>query len=363
MHAFVVGDHDRTARQVRLLLLQEGHECPAENLLLVDLAADRLSQAQPELVVVALGPTPDRALELIGQVRSAVARCPIVAVGPTADARLVIQTLRAGAGDFVEESHLADELPIALRRLQDLAGTQGEPAKTIAVLAPNGGSGSSTLAVNIAASLADKYKSVLLLDLKLQTGDLAALLDLKATHTLADLCQHADRMDRSIIERSVARHASGVDLLAPPQFYSDAVAVTPEGVRQALKLARTMYPFIVVDVDHSFAPEQVQVLRQADVILLVLRLDFASLRNVGRTLDYLKQLGIEKDRPGGGEPVRQSKEVLPGKAEEAWDQDAHYVPEDPRRSTGRTTTVPVVRKAVGQGVQEPEESGCERTAA
>ena len=329
MHAFVVGDHEPTTRQIRQVLLQEGHDCPAVNVLIVDGAADRLARGEPAFVVVAMNPAPERAISLLAQLRASL-RCQLVAVGSTTDSRLVIRAHRAGAADYVDEAHLVEELPTALRRLRALSSAPDELARTIAVLAPNGGSGSSTLAVNIATTLAEKYETTLLVDMKLHSGDLAALLDLKATHTLADLCQHAATMDRSMFERSLVKHSSGVHLLPPPRLFADAEAVTAEGVGQAITLARSMYPFVVVDVDHSFAPEQIQVLRKADIILIVMRLDFACLRNAARTLEYLQQLGIEKDRMRVVvNRYGQSKEVPAAKAEEALGvKIAHFVPED-----------------------------------
>ena len=104
------------------------------------------------------------------------------------------------------------------------------------------------------------------------TGDLASLLDLHPEHTLADLCQNVAHMDRTMLERSLVRHDSGVRLLAPPRRFGDVSLITPQGVRQALSVARLLFPYLVVDLDRSFGPEQVQALRQADVILLVLRL-------------------------------------------------------------------------------------------
>src|SRR5262249_58186499 len=80
----------------------------------------------------------------------------------------------------------------------------------------------------------------------------------------------------------------------------------------------------------SFREEQLKVLRQADIILIVFRLDFSSLRNTQRALDYLGQLGFPNDR------VRlvvnrygQPGEVPAAKAEEALNQRIfHYIPED-----------------------------------
>src|SRR4029453_8879252 len=105
---------------------------------------------------------------------------------------------------------------------------------------------------------------------------------------------------------------------------------TAEGIRQALSLARNLFPYVVMDLDHSFREEQLQAIRQADIILLVLRLDFTCLRNTRRTLEYLEQVGINKQR------VRvvvnrygQAQEVPPAKAEEALGVKIfHYIPED-----------------------------------
>jgi pilus assembly protein CpaE len=172
----------------------------------------------------------------------------------------------------------------------------------------------------------------LLFDLKLERGDLASLLDLRPTHTLADLCQNMSSMDRSMFERSLVRHKSGVHLLAPPQAFTDIGLVTPEGIRQVLTLGRALFPYVVADLDHCVREEQAQVLRQADIVLVVLRLDFTCVRNTQRVLDHLDRLGIPKDRlrvvvNRHGQP----QEVPAAKAEEALSTKIfHFVPDDPR---------------------------------
>jgi pilus assembly protein CpaE len=331
MQAFIVSDHDSTSARARQVLLRAGHDCPASHVLSLDMAADRLAQAHAELVVVGLSPDPERTLGALAEIRS-LGQGRVVVVGPAGDSRLVLRTLRAGATDYVDEAELESDLQAALARLRAELGTQAEPARTIALLGPSGGCGSSTLAVNVATVLAREHKSALLFDLKLETGDLAALLDLKPTHTLADLCQNAARMDRVMFERSLVRHGSGVHLLAAPRTFTDVSLVTPEGAHQALTLGRTLFPYVVADLDHSFREEQSQFLRQADVILLVLRLDFNALRHTQRALDYLRDLGISPER------VRlvvnrygQPKEVPCAKAEQALGVKIfHYVPDDPK---------------------------------
>jgi pilus assembly protein CpaE len=343
MRAIIVSDHEPTNGRVRQVLLGEGLECGPAYVFPLG-TADEVAQAQPDLIVVGLAPDPERALDVLAGLRLPEAT-RVVVVGPAGDSRSVLRALRAGASDFVDQSELETELGAALGRLRSDLALRVAPGRVVAVLGPNGGSGSSTLAANVATVLAKEHKSALLLDLKLETGDLAALLDLKPTHTLADLCRNAAQMDRVMFERSLVRHASGVHLLAPPLALADIEHVTPEGVRRALAMAVALFPYVVADLDHSFREEQAQVLRQADVILLVLRLDFNSLRNSRRALEYLAKLGVPADR------VRvvvnrygQPKEVPASKAEEALNVKIfHYVPEDPKAvNRANNNGVPVV---------------------
>jgi pilus assembly protein CpaE len=331
MRIFIVSDHDPTSARVRQIVLREGQDCPATNVVSLDHAVDRVAQSKPDLIVLALAPVPEKSLRVLADLRPlSVAR--VLAVGPASDPRIVLQAVRGGASDFVDVAELDAELCAALRRLRAEVNPQGEMGRCIAVLAPSGGSGSSTLAVNLATALAQEYKRTLLIDLKLEAGDLAALLDLKPNYTLADLCQNADRMDRVMFEQSLVRHASGVHLLSSPRVLADVAHVTPEGVRQAITLGRALFPYVVADIDHTFHDEQMQVLRLADTIILLLRLEFTALRNTRRTLDYLAQLGVSTDR------VRvvvnrygQPREVPADKAEDALGvKIAHYIPDEPK---------------------------------
>jgi pilus assembly protein CpaE len=330
MQAFIVSDHESIGGRVRQVLLFEGLDCQAAHVISLDLAMQHLAKGQPELIVMVLGPDTERALNVLDGLRREV-QSRVLVVGPSSS-KLVLRALRGGAADYVDEGDLEAELQAALKRLRDQGSGRDEAGRIIAVLAPCGGSGSSTLAANVATALAKEHKRVALVDLKLEAGDLATLLDLRPVYTLADLTQDVARMDRVLLERSLIRHASGVHLLAPPRTFADIEYVTPEGVDQVLNLARAVFPYVVVDNDHGYREVQERAVRQADVILLVLRLEFAALRNTRRALDQLEHLGVDKNR------VRlvvnrygQPKEVPAARAEEALGVKIfHYVPDDPR---------------------------------
>ena len=336
MQTFVVSDDGQAAARVRQWLLHQGHACPPEHLVPVDGAAGSPAEAA-EVAVVVMSPAPERSLAVLSEVRART-RARLLAVGP-ADSKLI---LRSGADEYLDEAELEVELEAALNRMRGEAPAAA--GHLLAVVGPSGGSGASTLAVNVATVWAREHQKALLLDLKGSTGDLAALLDLAPAYTFGDLCQNVVRLDRNLFERLLTAHPSGVHLLASPRSLT-AVRLTPEGVRQALNFGRSLFPYVVADLDHAFGDEEALVLRQADVILIVVRLDFTTLRNTRRVLEYLDQLGVARGR------VRlvvnrhgQPHEVPLGKAEYALGVKVfHCVPDDPATvNRANNTGVPAV---------------------
>lgn len=326
----IISDHQPTTMEIRSVLVEIGHEeCSPSFILPVASIASLVEKRPHHLTIVVLPAEEKRALGLLHEIRTVV-QTPVVAVGPAVDPKHILAVIHAGADDYVDVANLRAELPAALQHLELARGTQVRPGHLIAVLAPSGGSGSSTVAVNLAAALAQAHKRTALIDLKLEMGDLSALLDLKAVHTLADLCQKVEQLDRTMFERSLVRHGSGVHLLAAPHQLEDVSYVHPDGIAKVLAEARSVFQYVVVDLDHTFQEEQIQVLRQASLILLVFRLDFTCLRNGRKALDYLARAGVSEDtaqlivnRYG------QAKEVPAHKAEEVFGREIfHYIPED-----------------------------------
>ena len=214
----------------------------------------------------------------------------------------------------------------------------------MAVLAPSGGSGASTIAVNVATALARKHQSAALLDLRFTAGDLASLLDLKPSYTLADLCERLPRLDRTMFEQLLTRHSTGVHLLAAPRSFSQLEKITANGVRQAVAMARGQFPYVVLDMDNTLDDDD-ETLWQADVILLVVRLDYTSIRNARRLLEQLKEMGLDLDRVKlVVNRYGEAKQLRIDEAEEVFGTKIfHYVPNDPSRVNQATNSgVPVV---------------------
>jgi pilus assembly protein CpaE len=331
MQTLIISDDEAIGSRIRLSLLGIGHECPASNLVRADRALDVLSSLKPELSVLAVGSELNGALTLLTQVRR-LAATPLLAVGSLANPRSVLQVLRSGADDYVDQSDIEVELAGVVDGL--ISGRRGrtQPGRVIGVVAPSGGAGASTVAANLAVTLAKQHKSVGLIDFKLATGDLASLLDLRPVHTLADLFPSLEQIDRSIFERTLVRHDTGVHLLASPRRYDARDLVSPAGISRVMELARGMFPFVVMDIDPSLSPEQMQALQVADAIVIMMRLEFNSLCNARQALDHISRHNISRERilvvaNRQGQP----KEIPLAKVEEALGQKvAQFIPDDPK---------------------------------
>jgi pilus assembly protein CpaE len=303
-----------------------------------------LTQVEAEMAVIALSPDPERGLVALRYLRQATSGY-VLAVGQASEPKLILKALDHGADHYLDEAELESGIESVLLRLKHKRQAAPPSGRLLAVLGASGGSGASTLAVNMATVLCRDQCQCVLLDLKPGRGDLSALLDLKPAFHLADLCLNASRLDQAMFEKALVAHPCGVQLLASPQTFGDTRLVTAQGVQQVLTLARQLFSHVVADLEDCFHEEQLLTLHRASAIVLVSRLDFTSLRNVRRILDHLEENGISREtvriavnRHGqpGELPATEAEEALGGKL-------SYFIPDDPKTINGANNTgVPVV---------------------
>ncbi|HEX4608262.1 MAG TPA: hypothetical protein VH092_08660 [Urbifossiella sp.] len=358
MYSLIVSpspDDPVPGRLARLVQSRPGfHDLTAVGL---DRAEAACRSDRPDVVIAVLAAGEED--RVLGVVRRVAAAGPgfLLVVGPATDPRLILRAMQAGADLFLDEADLAPQLDAALTRFQVRRGEPVGPGRLIAVLAAAGGCGASTVAVNLAAVVARARGRCNLIDLNPRKADLAPLLDLKPTYTLADLCRNEGRLDRTLFEKLLTRHPTGVELLAAPKQFDDARALTPGAVAEAVRLAREAFGDVVVDLEDCFHPEQGVVLDQATTVLVVCRLDFTAVRNARRVLDHLAARGVPRDRVEvvvnlagrpGELPVAEAELALGVKV-------ARFVPHDPEtigwsNNTGIPAAVTAPGSAVVQGI-------------
>jgi pilus assembly protein CpaE len=260
----------------------------------VEQSPESVAQYRPDAVVLEVGKQLETTWDALREVHETWA-ARVVAVGPSTDAQVILKTLHEGAYKYIDIDRVGD-LPAALRRIRSEPPLTMQYGRVISVLGASGGCGASTIAVNLATSYCHDEQRAVLLDLKLGGGDLASLLRLQPSYSIADFCQHAVRMDNSMFERCLVSHKSGPALLSPPPRYQDIGKVSARGVRKAITMARKLFPYVVIDVDRSYRGEHAQALFQSDVVVVVVRPDIPSVRQASRVLAYCDDLGISRDR-------------------------------------------------------------------
>lgn len=298
LRTLIASDDARMGEEIRSVLVRSQPDCVAHPVVPIECMADRAAQVNPCMVLVALPDERESAYRAMRQLSRALPT-HLLAVGPADDPRVILRTLhQGGAHEYLDERRLEEEIAGAVLRFRSRRSPDQdqETGRVVSFLAPSGGSGASTLAANVAVVLASAGPSCGLMDLRLRAGDLSALLDMQPQYGIADLCENLDRIDRGLFDRFFERHPSGVRILSAPHDHARASLVTARGIRQAVAMARSEFPYVVIDLDNAFDEAQLEALWQSDLIVLVLRLDYTSLRNVRRAMDHLQQTGVDADR-------------------------------------------------------------------
>ncbi len=299
----IMEDDTALAQMLTLLLTKEGY--------LVQVASDGPSALDsaamwlPDLVLVDVMVPGMHGFDVVRRLREMpdTANTSIIIVSALARSEDKIRGFEAGADDYVtkpfDNAELLARINLRLRRSRD--DTQPRPTtqgKLIAVFSLRGGSGCTSLAVNVATGLSLLWRmDTVLVDLALPIGSCDVLLNLKPRNNLGGLVQSsAAEMEPDVIEAYLVPHESGVQLLGGVVNPTDAERVTDEHATAILQHLKGSYPYLVVDTPHHFSGPALAALEQADVILVPIPPDVSSVRVTLPLLSVLDQLGFEPDK-------------------------------------------------------------------
>ncbi len=232
------------------------------------------------------------------------AQIPIIMLTGFSDIDSRLMAFESGADDFVAKPFQLEELQARVKAHIRRASSYAARVETgirihrIAVFSLRGGVGISTLAVNLAAGLAQLWgEATLLVDLAFVNGQDALMFDLTLRNTWADLgCLVPEEIDADILEKVILRHPSGVDVLAAPRRAEEAEIIQEKHVQRILELVQARYKYLVMDLPHDFSPTTLAGLDLADNILLLVAPDLASVRCASNALSVFKGLGYSDEK-------------------------------------------------------------------
>ncbi len=169
--------------------------------------------------------------------------------------------------------------------------------RIIAVAGAKGGVGCSTVAVHLAlaAARADTERTVCLVELDLQAGDLRSLLDVQSRRSVADLVAVADEMTQRSLDDTLYVHPTGLRLLLSPERGEDGEDVGGAAARGILAGLKFQYDLVICDVGAVMTEAGAVAVEMANDALVVTTPDVPALRAANRLLGLWDRLRIRSD--------------------------------------------------------------------
>ncbi|KAB2906325.1 MAG: MinD/ParA family protein [Anaerolineae bacterium] len=253
------------------------------------------------------------------EIKKSVPSAAVVMMSVQSESDYLRRAMLAGARDFLTKPISGDDLYSTIRRVYDLnkelrdqfaavasagAAEGGKKARKIgkaaghiiAVYSPQGGSGVTTIATNMATAMMSEGTRVLLVDTDLQFGDVGVFLNLSAKHSLVELAQSVGDLDEDLIENVMVTHGSGLKVLLGPPSPEEAEKVNPKDLAEIVSRLASHYDYLIVDLPHRLDDATLNILDIAERIVVVANPTLPCIKNVRIILDLFVALQYPQEK-------------------------------------------------------------------
>ncbi|MDO8297983.1 MAG: CpaE family protein [Caulobacter sp.] len=270
------------------------------------------NQPTPSLVIVeSLDPAP----ELLAQLDRLAEVCDpgtkVMTIGSANDIALYRELMRRGVSEYLVP-------PLSpLQIIRSITSLYADPAapfvgRQIAVVGARGGVGASTIAHNLAWSLAERMQAgTVLADFDLPFGTAGLDFNQDPLQGIADALGQPERLDPVLMDRMMARVTDRLSLFAAPATLEQDFEINPDAFEEVAQKIRAAAPFVVLDLPHAWSRWERKMLIGSDELIIVASPDLASLRNAKNMIDLVRQA-----RPNDAPPRLVLNQVgVPGRPE------------------------------------------------
>lgn len=259
-------------------------------------------ERHPEAALfIDLAGDPETSLKALEKVKQAAPDLYVIAANYAVDVETVVHAVRAGANDFLSLPLRRTEFRDAITRMEKTprrASTGGSSlAKIYTFLGAKGGVGTTTMAVNFAAVLAQRKQRTVLLDLDWNANDVAMHLGAAPQYTLSEVAENLSRMDQALFEGFVARDPLGFFFVGPPDNFDNRGYFTEPMFREFSTFLVEKYDSVVIDAGRDISSEvTLTALHSSSTVFVVTTQDYPAIRNAQRYLSFLFRLGFTQDQ-------------------------------------------------------------------
>lgn len=261
----------------------------------------RKASSQPaDVLLIGTRGVPDTELDFAERMFTARSDITILLLAPKADAKTITRAMESGIARVIDidsgEHAIRTHIMTAANRDQNRRSTVQKIAsydsKVVACYSPKGGTGKTTLAVNLAYALVSMNKKIALIDLNLQFGEVGVFLDIPKGDTIADMAEEHS-FELSTVKSYLIRHSSGIQVMLSSSSPEYAELIRPEHIDAILSALRTEFDYVILDMGSAMGDCAVAALETADTILLVVNEDIAALHDAKRGMKVLEGLNLQ----------------------------------------------------------------------
>jgi pilus assembly protein CpaE len=252
----------------------------------------KIHAANPDVILLDIPADSAAALRAIELIHQELPRAAVFALGSMSHPQVIVSAMRSGAREFIERPTTTGELLEAFVRLsaaQRRVQREEMRGRVFTVVNAKGGSGATTIAVNLALALHRAHGNVALVDIA-PLGHAALHLNLKPAFTVADAINNLHRLDSSLLESLTTRHSSGLQLLAGTTIPMAVEPTTAEFAR-LFDMLVGHFRYVVVDVSSRMDPTTRLVSNLSQTVLITAHSDVASLWSAAKIQQYLGETG------------------------------------------------------------------------
>lgn len=253
-----------------------------------------VEQARPDIVMLYLGARPGQALTMARHIMALYPSVAIIGLADSESPELVSLATDAGLADLALLDHGTAELVAAVRRMADRE-VQAPTAEghVVALIGAKGGVGTTTVAINLAAELASSPSlSVVLVDLHLYLGDIAANLDLVPDPSALWFLTRGGQADAAMWSRGPPRHRAGFQVLGLDGDLRTAEQVNAEQIVFTIDALRTHFDYVVLDCGSNLGEISLAACSAADDRFIVVTDELSALLGARRRVIALTALDL-----------------------------------------------------------------------
>jgi len=219
---------------------------------------------------------------------------------PRLEPDLLLQALRAGVKEFLSQPINREEVRTGLIKFRERRGVlqhkdiEKKKGKIIHFISSKGGVGTTTIAVNLAASLCQSNgsSSVALIDMSLPFGQIPIFLNTETSFNWGEVLRNISRVDETFLMGVLSKHSSGVHVLPSPATLDEVNVETPEMIEKLLSLMRNLFDFTLVDGGQRLDDVSLRILEMSDTVFMVTILNLPCLTNTKKLLWTFQKLGF-----------------------------------------------------------------------